>query len=217
MRDDLESILTFLRTAEQLKSTLRSGHTATGRPESTAEHTWRLCLMVMLFEDAYPAIDHHRLLKMCVIHDLGEALHGDIPAVVQDPAVDKSLEERQHLLELIAPLPLPQQDAILALWDEYEAAATPEARLAKAFDKLETCLQHTQGRNVPDFDYAFNLHYGKRYTDADHLTQALRARIDMDTQRLADGDRDDVDGGDVDGGDVDGGDVNGGDVDCGSC
>lgn len=182
---DLSAFLSFLQSAENLKSTLRSGHTSTGRPESTAEHTWRLCLMVMLFEGVYPQIDHHKLLKLCVIHDLGEALHGDIPAVEQDPTVDKSIEERQHLLAVIAALPQPQHDAILALWDEYEAAATPEARLAKAFDKLETCLQHTQGDNVPDFDYAFNLDYGKRYTDYDELTRTLRRMIDAETRRLA--------------------------------
>ena len=186
MNDDISQILDFLRAAEQLKNTLRSGHTSTGRPESTAEHTWRLCLMVMLFAPDYPDVDVLRLLKMCLIHDLGEALHGDIPAVDQDPAVDKSVEEREHLLQLIAPLPADRHAEILALWDEYNAATTTEARLAKAFDKLETVLQHTQGRNVPGFDYAFNLHYGKRFTDYDELTRALRARIDADTQRLAD-------------------------------
>ena len=186
MNDQLEPTLDFLRAAEQLKNTLRSGHTSTGRPESTAEHTWRLCLMVMLFAPDYPDVDVLQLLKMCLIHDLGEALHGDIPAVDQDPAVDKSVEEREHLLQLIAPLPADRHAEILALWDEYNAATTTEARLAKAFDKLETVLQHTQGRNVPGFDYAFNLHYGKRFTDYDELTRALRARIDADTQRLAD-------------------------------
>jgi putative hydrolase of HD superfamily len=187
MDTEIDAILTFLRGAEQLKNTLRSGHTSTGRPESAAEHTWRLCLMVMLFAPDYPDINMLRLLKICVIHDLGEALHGDIPAVDQDPAVDKSVEERGHLCELIAPLPADRRAEILALWDEYNAAVTPEARLAKAFDKLETVLQHTQGRNVLGFDYAFNLHYGKRFTDHDELTRALRARIDADTQRLANG------------------------------
>jgi len=70
MSNRLSQFLDFLRAAEQRKSTLRSGYTAQGRPESTAEHTWRLCLMVMIFEDAYPGIDHHRLLKLCVSHDL---------------------------------------------------------------------------------------------------------------------------------------------------
>jgi putative hydrolase of HD superfamily len=189
MPDRLHQFLDFLRGAEQLKSTLRSGYTAQGRPESTAEHTWRLCLMVMLFEDVYPDIDHHRLLKLCVIHDLGEALHGDILATHQDPAVDKSIEERRHFLALLAPLPGDKQQELLALWDEYNAAATPEARLAKAFDKLETVLQHTQGRNPPDFDYAFNLGYARQYTDYDDLTRTLRSIIDAETQRLAAGSR----------------------------
>ena len=187
MFDRLTQFLDFLRAAEQLKSTLRSGYTAQGRPESTAEHTWRLCLMAMLFEDDYPGIDHHRLLKLCIIHDLGEALHGDIPAIHQNTAVDKSVEERRHFLELLTPLPADKQRDLLDLWDEYNAAVTPEARLAKAFDKLETVLQHTQGRNPPDFDYAFNLTYARQYTDYDKLTRALRALIDVDTQRLATG------------------------------
>ncbi|HAJ37693.1 MAG TPA: phosphohydrolase [Chloroflexi bacterium] len=185
MNHRLTQILDFLRVAEQLKSTLRSGYTAQGRPESTAEHTWRLCLMAMLFEDAYPDIDHHRLLKLCVIHDLGEALHGDIPAIHQDPAVDKAIEERRYFLQLLAPLPADKQRDLLALWDEYHAAETLEARLAKAFDKLETVLQHTQGRNPPDFDYAFNLGYARQYTDFDPLTQALRAQIDAVTMQKA--------------------------------
>lgn len=185
MIEEIQQMLDFLRRAERLKDTLRSGYTTQGRAESTAEHTWRLCLMAMLFAGEYPEIDAHRVLKMCVIHDLGEALHGDIPAIHQNPAVDKAVEERSHLLELLAPLPAHKQSELLALWDEYNAAATPEARLAKALDKLETVLQHTQGRNPPDFDYAFNLGYARRYTDYDAFTQRLRAMIDADTQRLA--------------------------------
>ena len=57
--------------------------------------------------------------------------------------------------KLTAPLPAALRQEIVELWDAYEAAATPEARLAKGLDKLETILQHTQGRNPADFDYAF--------------------------------------------------------------
>jgi putative hydrolase of HD superfamily len=53
----LEGILSFLRGAEQLKNTLRTSRTSSGRHESTAEHTWRLCLTILLFEDQYPDID----------------------------------------------------------------------------------------------------------------------------------------------------------------
>src|SRR5207247_2216646 len=61
----------------------------------------------------------------------------------------------------------------------------PDARLAKGLDKLETILQHTQGKNPADFDYAFNLAYGRRFTAGDPLLEALRARLDAETARLA--------------------------------
>lgn len=182
---ELAGILDFLRGAEQLKNTLRSSRTSNGRHESTAEHTWRLCLMVLLFAGQYPDVDTLKLLKICIIHDLGEAISGDIAAIDQVEGMDKSIEERKDLQTLIRPLPQPLQDEILMLWDEYESATSKEARLAKAFDKLETLLQHTQGKNAPDFDYGFNLTYGKKYTDHDELTSRLRTMIDRDTARLA--------------------------------
>jgi putative hydrolase of HD superfamily len=73
------------------------------------------------------------------------------------------------------------------LWDEYEAAATPEARLAKGLDKLETILQHTQGANPPDFDYRFNLGYGRQHTSGDPFLEELRRILDDDTERRAQG------------------------------
>lgn len=88
---------------------------------------------------------------------------------------------------LIRPLPSSLREEILSLWDEYENASSKEALLAKAFDKIETILQHTQGDNPPDFDYGFNLNYGKKYTDYDDLTAKLRALIDKDTKLLAEG------------------------------
>ena len=184
MQERLFQILTFLRAAESLKSTLRSAHTSSGRPESVAEHTWRLCFLVMVLAPEFPEVDAHRLMKICLIHDLGEALQGDIPAPLQDPNIDKSQSEREDLLELLSPLPELQRSEILELWEEYEQAATPEAKLAKAFDKLETLLQHTQGQNPPDFDYAFNLDYGRKYTELNALTRQLRAWIDEETRRL---------------------------------
>jgi len=85
---------------------------------------------------------------------------------------------------VLSPLPGPTRDEIAGLWDEYEAAETPEARLAKALDKLETLLQHTQGANPPDFDYRFNLDYGRDYTSGDETIQAIRRILDEETERL---------------------------------
>lgn len=183
--DDLSGILDFLRAAERLKDTVRSGYTSGGRQESVADHTWRLCLMALVLHDRYPDVDFARLVKICIVHDLGETVHGDIPAPEQSEAGGKSEQERRDLLTLLAPLPIRQQDEIAALWDEYEAAKTPEARLAKALDKLETLLQHTQGANPPDFDYRFNLGYGRAFTAGDPTVEAIRAVLDAETERRA--------------------------------
>jgi putative hydrolase of HD superfamily len=183
--DEIEGVLTFLRAAERLKTVMRSGWTSEGQQESVAEHSWRLCLMAMLLYGHAPGIDLARLLKMCLIHDLGEAIGGDVPAPAQKAGVSKADQERSDLLQLIAPLPPALRREIIELWDEYEAAGSPEAKVAKGLDKLETILQHNQGKNPANFDYAFNLDYGQRYTAADPIMSALRERLDEETARRA--------------------------------
>jgi putative hydrolase of HD superfamily len=182
---ELEGILAFLRTAERLKSVTRIGWTTAGERETVAAHTWRLCLMAVALADHFPGVDLGRLLKICLVHDLGEALHGDVPAPLQDAEGSKAASERTDLLEVLAPLPPRLRDEFAALWEEYEAACTPEARLAKALDKLETILQHTQGQNPLDFDYRFNLTYGRQYTGGHPVLIALRERLDRDTAARA--------------------------------
>ena len=179
---EIAGLLDFLRHAERLKDTVRSGYTSGGRQESVADHTWRLCLMALLLHDRFPDVDFARLVKICIVHDLGEAVGGDIPAPEQAEAGGKAEQERRDLLDLLAPLPPHQRKEITALWDEYEAAATPEARLAKALDKLETLLQHTQGANPPDFDYRFNLGYGRRYTSGEPTIETIRKILDAETE-----------------------------------
>lgn len=180
--DTLSRRLEFLRQAEKLKDVLRSARSSGGRQESTAEHTWRLCLMAMMLEEDLADLDFTRILRLCVIHDLGEAIHGDIPATQQSPGAGKGAQERLDLLQLASPLDAPARDRLLALWDDYENAASPEARAVKAMDKLETLLQHNQGANAPDFDYAFNLDYGRKHTDALPLFREIRRLLDADTE-----------------------------------
>lgn len=183
---ELAGRLVFIQATERLKDVLRSAHTSQGRRESTPEHTWRLCLMAMVFQDQLPGLDFERLLKICVIHDLGEALHGDVPAVSQSAQTNKAADERNDLVALMASLPVSLHRELLALWDEYENATSPEARAVKALDKLETIIQHNQGRNPQGFDYAFNLHYGQQLMGANPLFEQLRALVDAQTQqRLA--------------------------------
>jgi putative hydrolase of HD superfamily len=170
----------FLRRAESLKSTLRTTWTRTGRQESTAEHSWRLSLFSMLLSAYTPDLDPLRMLKMSIVHDLGEAISGDIPA--PDQTGGKSEQERTDLIDLLRPLPQELRTEILALWEDYEHAKSPEARAVKALDKLETLLQQAAGANPPDFDYAFNLQYGMKHTLRHELFTRIREAVDMETQ-----------------------------------
>jgi len=188
---DFPGVLDFLRAAERLKSTTRTGYTSAGQQESVAEHTWRLCLMALVLRPAFPEIDFAKLVKICIIHDLGEAIHGDVSAPEQarraaaGTLAGKAEQERRDLLELLGPLPVAVRDEITALWDEYEAAESPEAKLAKGLDKLETIMQHNQGLNPADFDYRFNLDYGRRHTADNPIIAELRAMLDRETEARA--------------------------------
>ena len=178
---DIENRLSFLRRAEALKQTLRSAKLSDGLEESTAEHTWRLCLWLVTFRDQMEGLDLARMLEMAVIHDLGEAISGDIPAIANVDPIAKQAQEAADLSDLLSPLPRAMQDHIIELWQEYEAASTEEAQWVKALDKLETMMQHNQGDNDPDFDYRFNLSYGVKHTSRVELLAQIRTFIDSDT------------------------------------
>jgi putative hydrolase of HD superfamily len=182
---DLHGTLDFLRAAEALKHTTRIAWTSTGEQENVASHTWRLCLMALVFAPRFPGIDVGRLLRICIVHDLGEAISGDISAKLQINMPNKAEQERRDLLQLCEPLPAHTRDEIVALWDEYEQAASPEARIAKGLDKLETILQHNQGAMPDDFDFRFNLEYGAKYTTDDPILRTIRAVLDEETERRA--------------------------------
>ncbi|WP_172327690.1 HD domain-containing protein [Mangrovicoccus sp. HB161399] len=178
----LDALLGFLAGAGALKDTLRSGFTQGGRPESSAEHSWRLCLLVLLLEDDLPGIDLLQLLRLCLVHDLGDAISGDTPAPLQTIGDDRHAREQQDMETLCAPLPPEMQDRMLALWDEYAAGETPEAGLAEWLDKMETILTHAEGRNPPGFDCGFNLGYGRAATGRHPLLRQIREAADRATR-----------------------------------
>lgn len=183
--DRHDRILSVLMQAGALKDTFRSGHTLRGHPESVAAHSWSLSLLALLLEPELEGIDMAHLLKLIVVHDLGEAIGGDIPAIHQDPTVSKAAEERADLLTLLADLPEDLRARLTELWDEYEAGETPEAQMAKGLDKLETMTQHVAGQQVPEFDYLWNLGYGTSRTDKTALLRRLRTKVDALTRAAA--------------------------------
>ncbi len=178
------ALLDFLRQAENLKNTLRHAYTSQGKQESAAEHSWRLCLMLVLCADDLPELDRELLLSLAIVHDLAEAICGDTPAILQTSKEEKEAKERQAIQDLCAKLPASYAQKMLRLWELYVEGACLEAQIVKGFDKLETLLQHTQGMNPPDFCYAFNLEYGRAHTEFLPILKELRRHIDKETQVL---------------------------------
>ncbi len=95
---------------------------------------------------------------------------------------DRAQRERADLVELCAPLPEDLKTEMIALWDEYAGAQTPEAVFAKGLDKIETMLTHSTGNNPSGFDYGFNLSYGADATSRHPLLESIRAQVDARTR-----------------------------------
>ena len=111
-------LLDILHTAERLKDTLRHCDTSKGRRESVAEHSWRLALMAFFLRDEFPDTDMDRVIRMCLIHDLGECFTGDIPSFLK---TDADTEKEDSLLELYKALDkleavIQHNEAPIATW-----------------------------------------------------------------------------------------------------
>lgn len=185
--DGLDGLYRFVESAGALKDTLRSGWTAAGRAESVAEHSWRLALMAVALTPRQPELDALEVVKLCLVHDLGEAISGDVPAIAQAGDPERAARERRDLETLTAPAPADVRAELVRLYDDYTGARSPEARFVKALDKLETLITHAQGANPDEFDYAFNLAYGRGATDVVPLVAALRRLADARTRARAEG------------------------------
>ena len=176
-------LLQQLHLAERLKDTTRHCYTSGGRHESVAEHSWRLCLFAWFLRDEFPELDMDKVLKMCLIHDLGECFTGDIPSF--EKTSDDSAKEDSLLTRWVATLPEPYRADMTALYAEMEALETEEAKLYKALDKLEAVIQHNESPldTWLPLEYELNLTYGNDAVSFSPYLKALRAEILADTQK----------------------------------
>lgn len=175
------TLLETLTVAERLKDTTRHCYTAGGRRESVAEHCWMMTMMVFFLRAEFPGVDMDKVMRMCVIHDLGECFTGDIPTF------DKSAENEQteeHLLaQWVSSLPASAQEEMQALYQEMAALETVEAKLYKAIDQLEAVIQHNHSdlSTWIEKEYTLNLTYGQdKVSFSPYLTE-LRRLIREDT------------------------------------
>jgi putative hydrolase of HD superfamily len=144
-----EKLYAFLTEMEKLKSTTRHNWTRTGRHESSAEHSWRIAVFFMLAHDMFDLqVDFKKLMKMILIHDAPEIEFGDIPAFIKDsdPVKHKAHKDREIIAakELFDLLPENVAKEYLGLFEEFEQGKTPEAKVGKALDRIESQLQHLE-------------------------------------------------------------------------
>lgn len=142
-REKASSLLTFFSEINQLKQLFRQGWLRRMRPETcetVAEHTFVTAMMAwMIAEECFPALDSQKVLRMALLHDLGEIYAGDITPADNVADSEKYQREKDAVEKIFSRLSKGEQ--WLALWEEYETGATPEARLVKQVDKLEMALQ----------------------------------------------------------------------------
>ena len=180
-------LLNMLTIAERLKDTTRHCYTSGGRHESVAEHSWMMTLMAFLMKEEFPEADMDKVIRMCLIHDLGEAFTGDIP-VFNKTAADEEREENL-LYNWVRSLPKEKADEMMALYQEMEERQTLEAKIYKAVDGLEAVIQH----NFSDIstwlpnEYTLNQTYARERVGFSPFLSELREEMRRDTlQKIED-------------------------------
>ena len=173
----------FLKIIEKLKCNTRHSWTSSGRRESVAEHSWRLSVMAMLCRDEFPNLDIDRVIKMCLIHDLGEAITGDIPSFYKTES--NELAEEKAIDKIIAMLPEPYNTEFKSLFAEIDEKTSPEAKLFKALDNMEAVLSHNEASLdtwIP-LEYTLNLTSGEENAAFSPYTRKLRAALAVQTKQ----------------------------------
>ena len=171
-------ILDYLSLGEKLKCATRHCFTTSGRQESVAEHSFQLGLLCMLLWDSCPGVEMERVLQMCILHDMGEAFTGDIPAF--EKGADHREREAALLSAWVESLPEPQRSGFRELYEEMDALETQEAKIYKAMDRLEAIIQHNEAplESWLPLEYALQFTYGKKDLEFSPYFQALRREID---------------------------------------
>ncbi len=144
----LEQQVAFLERLDLLKQVLRQNLVMDeSRRENSAEHSWHAATMVMVLSEYAPqAMDQGRVQQMLLLHDLVEIVAGDTFCFDVEGNKDKEDRERRAADEVFGLLPLDQNRALRALWDEFEAGLTTEARFANSLDRFQVLLQNVNTR-----------------------------------------------------------------------
>ena len=177
----VRELLDALQIAERLKDATRHCYTKNGRHESVAEHSWMMTLMAYFMKDEFPEVDMDKVIRMCIIHDLGECFTGDVPTFDKTKVHEEN--EEKLLYSWVRTLPENYANEMIALYEEMAERKTIESKIYKAIDGLEALIQH----NISDLSTWIPKEYelNKTYADdkvafSEYLTE-LREEIRKDT------------------------------------
>lgn len=178
---EARNLLDALIIAERLKDTTRHCYTSKGRHESVAEHSWMMTLMAFFMRDEFPEADMDKVIRMCIIHDLGECFTGDIPTFEKTAA--NEVTEENLLYSWVDSLPEDYAAEMRSLYEEMTERKTIEAKIYKAIDGLEALIQH----NLSDIstwiprEYDLNMTYADDKVAFSEYLKVLREEVRKDT------------------------------------
>ena len=177
-----KEFLDILAVAEKLKCNTRHSYTSSGRHESVAEHSWRISLMAMLLTPEFPEADMNKVIRMCLIHDLGEAFTGDIPAFEKTDA--DTQKEDAFFDAWVQTLPEETRQEFASLLAEMNSLQTQEAKIYKALDKIEALIQHNEADIATwiPLEYDLQLIYGMENMRFSPYMTGLRQEVDQWTR-----------------------------------
>ncbi|MBP08567.1 MAG: hydrolase [Marinovum sp.] len=157
--DRIDKQVAFLTEVDRLKSIERATTLGDGtRFENSAEHSWHVALYALILaEQARPDVEISRVIKMLLIHDLVEIDAGDAPIFGQYDAEKLADEEAKAARRIFGLLPADQASELLDLWNEFEAATTPDAQFAKSMDRFQPPNQNLASGGGSWKDYGVDL------------------------------------------------------------
>ena len=183
MTERLDQQFAFLNEADRLKSVLRATTLCDGsRPENSGEHSWHLALYALTLADhAPPGVSIDRVIRMLLLHDLVEIDVGDVPIHSANGAAHASTEtqaaESRAADRIFGLLPPDLRDSFRLLWEEFEAAQTPDAIFAKSLDRVQPVMANLQSGGGTWITYNVTL---------DQLDARVGAKIARGAPRLWD-------------------------------
>ena len=179
---DVRTLLDFMGLAEKLKCNTRHSWTSDGRRESVAEHTCRLCMFAWLVKDEFPGLNMDHVMRLCLFHDLGEAVTGDIPCFEKKDCHREA--EDEGIKKAASMLPEEYEKELLEMFRELDENKTEEAKLVHALDKMEAVIQHNEASidTWLPLEYDLQLQYGQEQAKAFPYLAELRKAVEDDTR-----------------------------------